>query len=495
MTVRVRATVPPAGRALPAIRTVVGTLRQRCLSLPAIERLLPAIFAAYAIPLTIFFAVALPTFRIYDEYWHFARAEQIGTGGLLTWRQNSPGAGGIVDTNIVRLDALLSTQLDRRRLTKRSELHRLDAAQLREVGAIAWGGERRFVDLQGIGPYPPFLYAPAVAAIWVGKGFHLSISSTVTLTRLTNAAVAISAGVIALLLMPYARAALFAVLALPITLHQFASASQDAMLISLTALIGALAARALHARRPLRRAELIGVSVLIGAIAMARPPMLAAALLLLIPGLADSRRWPRTGVLWVAGIALATLAWVGYAATYSSNTVGHLGTPVYPMRQLAALLEQPLRFLTLVGETWRVSGENLTRHFIGELGWFEVILPASYYRFMLAILACALLAGLFERKAARWPASAIIGTAVVAGGLGMLLILYLIWTPQGWTYIEGPQGRYFLPLALLLCAGLPALGAGAIPRALLTCVVAAAPLVTLAVVPWAVIARYYLAPD
>ncbi len=460
----------------------------------AVDRLLPVIFAAYAVPLVLFLAFAIPTFRVPDEFLHFARAEQIGTGGLVTWRQNSPGAGGIIDTNIERLDMIMSGQRVREDAAQGAPTGRVDALLLREAGAISWGGERKFVNLHGIAPYGPALYSPGVLAIWAGKRMGLSIVSTVTLMRLVNAAIAVAAGVIALLLMPFARTAMFAVLALPMTLHQFASASQDAMLISLTALVASLVARALHARRPLRRAELIGVSVLIGAIAMARPPMLATALLLLIPGLADARRWPRTGALWVAGIASVTAAWVAYAATYSSNTIGHLGTPVYPMRQLASLLEQPLRFLTLVGETWRVSGENLTRHFIGELGWFEVLLPAPYYRFMLAILACAVLAALFERKAARWPASAIIGTAVVAGGLGLLLTLYLSWTPQGCTYVEGPQGRYFLPLALLCCAGLPALGAGAPTRALLTCVVAAAPLVTLAVVPWAVVARYYLAP-
>jgi uncharacterized membrane protein len=315
-----------------------------------------------------------------------------------------------------------------------------------------------------------------------------------TLTRLTNAAIAVGFAVIALLLMPYARAALFSVLALPMTLHQFASASQDAMLISLTALVAALAARALHQRRPLRRGELIALCGLIAAVAMSRPPMLAAVLIFLAPGLADNRRWPRTGLLSAAAVSLIVLAWIGYVAIYASNTQGHLQTPVYPLRQLVPLLERPLHFFTLVGETWRISGENLTRHFIGELGWFEVILPAAYYRFMLVVLACALAAALLERSAVRWPARATIGAAVAAGGLGLLLILYLTWTPQGWEYIEGPQGRYFLPLALLLCAGLPALGWGAAPRVVLTCFVAAAPLVTLAVVPWAVIERYYLAP-
>jgi uncharacterized membrane protein len=244
----------------------------------------------------------------------------------------------------------------------------------------------------------------------------------------------------------------------------------------------------------LRRAELIAVAGLIVAVASARPPMLAMALLLLVPGLADGRRWLRTGLLSIAAVSAIVFAWTGYTAVFASARTGHLGMPVDPLRQLEPLLERPLHFFTLVGETWRVSGENLTRHFIGELGRFEVLLPPEYYAFMLDVLACAVVAALFERRAAGWRANLIIAGAVAAGGFGILLVLYANWTPLGWNYIEGPQGRYFLAFALLLCAGLPALGFGSALRGVLTSLVAAAPLVTLAVVPWAVVARYYLPP-
>ena len=484
----------PATHTLPATRSFARSLRRLGVRLAAVERLLPAIFAAYAIPLAVFFAIVLPALRVPDEYWHFARAEQISAGGLLTWRQNSTGAGGLVDANVAEFNRIMSGESRGPGLSDRESARRVDASVLREAAAVRWGGERRFVNMHGIGPYPPFLYAASVTGIWTGKALRLSIASTLVLVRLLNAALAICIGVIALLLMPYARAALFTVLALPMTLHQFASASQDALSIALAALAAAVVARALHQRRPLRRGALIALCALIAAIAMARPPMLAAALPLLVPGLADARRWPRTGLLAAAAVSLIVFAWAGYVSIYARNLLGHALTPVFPMQQLALLLERPLHFFTLVGETWRISGGNLTRHFIGELGWFEVLLPEPYYRFMLVALGCAVLAALFERSAAGWRASAIVGAAVAAGALGLLLTIYLSWTPLGWSYIEGPQGRYFLPLALLLCAGIPALGAGALPRAVLTCIAAAAPLATLAVVPWAVVARYYLAP-
>jgi len=116
------------------------------------------------------------------EVRHFARAEQISTGGLLTWRQNSLGAGGIVDANIYKLDALIKQRVDW------AGEERIDAALEREADAIGWGGERRFADMHGIGQYPPFHYLPAVAGIWAGKALGLSIADTLVVSRLFNGA-------------------------------------------------------------------------------------------------------------------------------------------------------------------------------------------------------------------------------------------------------------------------------------------------------------------
>lgn len=465
-----------------------ATLERLRLWLRRVERMLPAIFVACAGPLAIFFAVAIPAFRVPDEVRHFARAEQIGAGGILTWRQNSLSAGGIVDTNIFKLDDLVSGRVDW------DGEGRIDFPLLREAQSIAWGGERRFAELHGAGQYPPFHYAPTIIAIWAGKALRLSIAETLLLSRLVNGAVAVGIAALALALMPYGRAAMFAVLALPMTLHQFASASQDAMLIALTAPVVALVARALWARRPLGRGPLIAVALIIAANAMARPPMLAVALVLLVPGLADSRRWPRTGLKIAALVTLAVLAWVIYVSLYTRSLLGDSETLVSPSANLMRLLERPLFFFELISKTWRIGYDNLARQFVGELGAFEVILPTAYHFFMGMILAVGLLAALLERNGPGWRATAIIGAAVLTGIFGILLSLYITWTPVHETYIEGVQGRYFLPLALVLVAAIPAMGTGATLRAILTSFVAATPLVTYAVVPWAVLSRYYISP-
>jgi uncharacterized membrane protein len=88
---------------------------------------------------------------------------------------------------------------------------------------------------------------------------------------------------------------------------------------------------------------------------------------------------------------------------------------------------------------------------------------------------------------------------VIAAGLllsacGMFGAEYVSWTAPGNPTVEGIQGRYFLPLALVGAALLPAVGGARVARlrAALVLAVAAFPVVSLAVTMQAVVVRYYL---
>ena len=75
-----------------------------------------------------------------------------------------------------------------------------------------------------------------------------------------------------------------------------------------------------------------------------------------------------------------------------------------------------------------------------------------------------------------------------------LSILYLTWSPVGGPVVNGVQGRYFLPLAMLLAAAAPMLGTDRLAplRRLLVLAVALFPAYSLGTALSAVIARFYL---
>jgi uncharacterized membrane protein len=88
----------------------------------------------------------------------------------------------------------------------------------------------------------------------------------------------------------------------------------------------------------------------------------------------------------------------------------------------------------------------------------------------------------------------LIATGVLGSAAGVFAIEFVTWTVPGHATVEGVEGRYFLPLALVGAALLPALGDGrwARVRGALVGVVMVFPVISLAVVMRAVVVRYYL---
>lgn len=83
--------------------------------------------------------------------------------------------------------------------------------------------------------------------------------------------------------------------------------------------------------------------------------------------------------------------------------------------------------------------------------------------------------------------------AMLASIGGIFGLHYLTWTPVGGPVVQGVQGRYFLPLAMLLSAAAPMLGTARLAlRRILVAAVAIFPAYSLGTALLAVIARYYL---
>ena len=128
-------------------------------------------------------------------------------------------------------------------------------ASAREAGAIRWSGPKDCVNFQGIAQYGPFLYAPQVIGVQFGRLAGISLAQTLVAARVINGFAACVIGFLALSICRRGRALTFATLLLPMTLSQFGSASQDALLISLSILAVAMASRALTGQRPASTAE------------------------------------------------------------------------------------------------------------------------------------------------------------------------------------------------------------------------------------------------
>ncbi len=452
-----------------------------------IAHLLAVAYALFGTVAIVLLATTMPPFQNPDELSHFLRAAHVADGRWVGQRFSrreadgtmAIGAGGLSDPAIVaayKPFGALPFHADTR--VTRSAL----------AIEVPWSGRREPADFANTAIYPPFLYLPAAAGVLVGRASRMPVGQTLILTRIATGLCALAAGVAAIAWAGGMAPPIFALLTLPMSFALTASPSQDASILGCAALVGSLFARAVREPDARNRWRLGGLTLVLSAIAMARPPYAALALLALaVP--AVRARWRILAAVTIAGSAGL---WSSYAAIHAMTDLGAAGG-ADPAAQIAFLMAHPFTVFDVARQTLDHYGWEYLEGFLGRLGWYDVPLPASYRDAALAMLGIAVLAA---GSGARVRAGAA-ATGIVAIGISIAAMFgafWVGWTPPGGMIVEGVQGRYFLPLALAGAGLLPALAGhwAARPRALLVAATLGFPVVTMAVTIRAIIMRYYL---
>jgi uncharacterized membrane protein len=437
-----------------------------------VETKLPWLFLIYALPAVVALSIMMPPFQVADEMAHIKRADQISRGKMISDR-----FGGAVDGGWVPIEDPY------RGMYFHPEVKQT-VALAHAAGAIRWSGPKD-LNFENTAQYGPFLYVPQVIGLLLGRLPGISLAQTLLVARVINGIAACVVGFLALSICRRGRALTFATLLLPMTLSEFGSASQDALLISLSILAVAMASRALTGQRPAGRAEFAVFAFIVVATTLARPPHFALAFL--APAFLGSRdpAWRSKGL--IAALAIGTvICWM--------LILSGLTPPVPPELSLSGqfhhLLADPLLLPTVMMNSFAEKGPWLLKSVIGYLGFTDTLMPNWYYLAVAGALIVALIAP-ENRGPVLWPATLALLT-FVALLTALCAALYMTWTPLGRATINGLQGRYILPVLPLLAWAIPECG----PR--LERVLAPAwypvllfPLMTMAVTPAVIMERYY----
>jgi uncharacterized membrane protein len=447
------------------------------------------IFLLFAVPMVIFLAVRTPAFQTPDEVNHFFRSYQVAHGVLFARE------GGYTDSAIDDLYTFVAKLPFNPRA-------RLTAAEVTGARRVRWSGRVSYHSFPNTAAYFPADYIPQALGILIGQAFGLGVLNTLILARLLNGVTAIIICAFALASCGRGKLMMFALLLLPMTLSLFASCSQDATLIAFACVAFSLISRQLEARTPMTNATAAVVFGAILIIALGRPPQAALALAFFIPGMLPCRSKTRerlTAFVLMGFTVTITLAWwiAGVLGIRSiSQSYQSLGPPIAPAdvdpkMQLINLLHHP----GIIGDLLIYAVNHRTEYiaqFIGCLGWLDTVMPALYYLAMILVFALAAIAEMGHGRAVPRVATALILGASFVSIVGVFFIQYLISTPVGQVALT-MQGRYFTPIVIAAAAGLPSLGNSSRQTyELAAAIVVLAQLITVAVLPHVIMARYYM---
>lgn len=448
----------PAAPATGPRRAVIGVER-RFGSAAVVFVLLAGIFGAV-------WSVLTPPFWGHDEITQFGRAYQVAHGGFLPEKihdDRGPAWGGDVPISI---DALMSYAFqDYQDNPDEPEPMVLDPHIYDQLGAASVSDETKQVWFTNTAAYSPIPYLPPAAGIRVAEALDLSVGGMVLATRW--------AGLLAyLLIVGFALRVLrghrvqwlaFTVAVLPIALFQAGTVTADTVTNALALLVSALVVKGLFLGERLTKPETVAALAATVLLPVCKPTYVLIAMLpVLIParrfGFGDGERvavWQRVLPWAAAGVgAVAFAVWMKIAAPTGDGMSlmrpeKQWGT-VRPGDQLHGILSDPFHFLRVFGDSIARRDQLWFTQFFGQLGFSYVEVPA------LTILAGLLAFGMSLGVAERFSPSGAnrrrtwLVLLTIAASVAMIYVtLYMSFTPVGYFMIDGVQGRYFVPLAVL----------------------------------------------
>jgi hypothetical protein len=433
---------------------------------------LPILYLAWALPFLITLAWVTPPWCNPDEPNHMLRIAELAHGELIGQRFNARDAGGISDPGILEAAAPFEG-------IKFHPDQKITLPMLRKSQEVRWRDGPALVGFANTAPYPPALYLPGVLAVWASWALGFDIDDTLLATRIAMALSAAVATAASLALAGRCRYAITALAMLPMTCSLEASASQDALLIGLSLLVVGWIDHIIAMESSASRRQTAGIALVLAAIAMARPAYVTLALLPLL-------MWRR--IRWRAIAAGCTVlvgcgAWCAFAA---ATVLVYHGDPSV---QIMFLYHHPTRIGSMLLVTVEQQYQALMEQFIGRLGWLDTALPRWFVWFAFAVLASCFVSAWHGESRRPW-----LPLMSCCGAVALVFALqYLSWTAPGSDLVDGVQGRYFIPVAVVFALAMPSwrgLGARARPFALVG--LASLGVVTPVVVVHALVMRYYL---
>ena len=471
------------------------------------------LFLALGLPLGMTLVVLVPLGQVADEPAHVLRADSLLHGELIGHRRILTDADGRQhpQSGVTADGALLSVIISMPRANDLTPTHLDGAAFDRSLRTPL--GQVGFFELGTIAGYFPIFYLPASATLGVCRMFRTGAHASFLAARFANLFASLLMGAAALAIARRGRVLLFASLLLPLSLSLAASVSQDGPLIAAAALAAACAT--VMDERPSRSPAWWTMTVLVGCIVLAKPPYLPLTVLLLLPlAPAGKRRLPEGMRLRLAALAvilLLTVAWTLLTVHAVSAPIfrhPEEAGPLWPgarpaifgstdmAAQLSVLTAYPWRFLSLpLQSMWQHP--DLFPQMLGLLGWLNLRLPPALVGAWAVALLCAALADIFDRRrttvARRHFADTILLlSAIFAAVLLIYQSQYLSFTPVGWDWISGVQGRYLLPLLPLVALALPAGGRQWLPSWSLAVPAVLTATAGLYMIPLAVVRFFYM---
>lgn len=371
--------------------------------------------------LSIFYLIKIPVGMVPDEPAHYYRAFEISEGHMVSLIADSNGAGGNYLPEGVYQYASKETVLDY--------------------------DNRIWTMFPNTSLYCPASYIPQAIGLKIGTLFTKSAYNTFYAARIGGLVACLLICFAAIYIIPRGRKILFTILIFPMSMQEMISISPDGIVLALAGLYVALLMKILFSEGKIKNRDIIFLALISLELSLCK--IVYIILILMIFMIPDEKFESKPQKL-ITRFAIpvicvvANLAWLKIASGYlmEFNEGVNSGEQVkFVLTHIPTYLRTIIR---TVGQNY--YGMLWIATMIGSsLGWLNVKIPAIAWGLVLAMLVIEMIITRFDAKIkVRY---FVLTLLTFIGGFGLIASsLYVQWTPVANQYIEGIQGRYFIPL-------------------------------------------------
>ena len=322
-----------------------------------------------------------------------------------------------------------------------------------------WSGSSAIANAGGTGYYTPFIYIPHAVGLWISKVFNLSLLTSYEFTRALVVGLAITLAFYAFSLWR-PNALILILLATPMSLFQWCAPTVDGLAAALLLILVGLWLKLFRSPDGYRLRDEVLIYAIVFVLCTTRTHLITT-LMIPLSLLYHRFDWRRLAALAV--LVVCVLGWQAYAASISGQTF--LKRQHSTKEIILLYLSHPGEFFAALWRTWHFEPlvKFVRQGFVGLLGWSDAPLSGTkttnMYRFLIAGAIATIWIGLPWLKKFN---------IVRASGLVMAVCSVFIayfalavgFNDYPTLLIDGIQGRYLIPVAILAAFSLGPVTAG-----------------------------------
>lgn len=396
------------------------------------------LFVTYILPIGILFIILLPMNWVPDEEAHMAKTYEISQGKLITpFGENKEG------------DIYVPQQL----LDIVNSKHDYSYVQIRE-DLKKEADYRNTAPIQTIAKtYFPLNYVSGAITFAVCRTFNMNLLLMCYVTRLVNFILFVIIAYYCIKTIPFGKLLLAIYMFLPMNIQQSASLSADVFINSISILFIVYNMKLLYQDKDVSLKQKIIYYVLALSISVCKYVyfILVFMSLLLIKNRNISKRNKIEMIsISIIGAIIIAIGWFIFSQQYVDARPIIIERNVLPIQQIKYILSEPIKYIKIVISNITELGGFYINTFIGSsMGLLNIKIPEIYIILFEIGLAVLPFLEYNEKSFEKVEKGIVIAIAILAIIL-ILTALYITWTPHQAQTILGVQGRYFIPIFILI---------------------------------------------